>query len=40
MLVPKRVKHRQDLYGEPQIGRRFKGTIWLQGKINMQDLSQ
>ena len=20
--------------GEPQIGRRFKGTIWLQGMIN------
>jgi len=23
-----------DLYGEPQIGRRFKGIIWLQGNIN------
>lgn len=23
-----------DLYGEPQIGRRFKGIIWLQGHIN------
>ena len=23
-----------DLYGEPQIGRRFKGVIWLQGNIN------
>lgn len=23
-----------DLFGEPQVGRRFKGTIWLQGKIN------
>ncbi len=23
----------QDLVGEPQIGRRFKGTIWLQGKL-------
>ena len=23
-----------DLYGEPEIGRRFKGTIWLQGFIN------
>lgn len=32
--------NKEDLYGEPQIGRRFKGTIWLQGKINMQDLSQ
>lgn len=23
-----------DLFGEPQVGRRFKGTIWLQGLIN------
>ena len=23
-----------DLFGEPQVGRRFKGFIWLQGKIN------
>lgn len=23
-----------DLFGEPQVGRRFKGTVWLQGKIN------
>ncbi len=23
-----------DLFGEPQVGRRFKGTIWLQGNIN------
>ena len=23
-----------DLFGEPQVGRRFKGVIWLQGKIN------
>lgn len=23
-----------DLYGEPQVGRRFKGVIWLQGNIN------
>ena len=26
-----------DLYGEPQIGRRFKGIIWLQGKINFPE---
>ncbi len=26
--------HRDDLLGEPQAGRRFKGTIWLQGVIN------
>ena len=23
-----------DLLGEPQIGRRFKGRIWLQGHVN------
>ena len=27
----------QDLYGEPEIGRRFKGTIWLQGSIHFPD---
>lgn len=26
-----------DLYGEPGIGRRFKGTIWLQGAIHFPD---
>jgi len=26
--------NRKDLYGEPQIGRRFKGVIWMQGYIN------
>ncbi len=26
-----------DLYGEPQVGRRFKGTIWLQGQINFPE---
>lgn len=26
--------NRRDLYGEPEIGRRFKGVIWLQGYIN------
>lgn len=25
----------QDLEGEPDIGRRFKGTIWLQGRVQM-----
>lgn len=25
---------KKDLLGEPQVGRRFKGVIWLQGKIN------
>jgi len=28
----------EDLYGEPKIGRRFKGTIWLQGQINFPEL--
>lgn len=26
-----------DLYGEPQIGRRFKGSIWMQGFINFPE---
>ena len=26
--------NKQDLYGEPAVGRRFKGTIWMQGYIN------
>ena len=26
-----------DMLGEPQVGRRFKGTIWLQGFINFPD---
>lgn len=26
-----------DLYGEPQVGRRFKGSIWLLGKINFPE---
>ena len=26
--------NKQDILGEPKIGRRFKGTVWLQGKIN------
>ncbi len=29
--------NKEDLYGEPQAGRRFKGTIWLQGEINIQE---
>ena len=28
-----------DLFGEPQVGRRFKGVIWLQGFINFPDVS-
>ena len=27
----------KDLYGEPEIGRRFKGCIWLQGFINFPE---
>lgn len=27
----------EDLYGEPQVGRRFKGLIWMQGYINFPD---
>ena len=26
-----------DLFGEPQVGRRFKGLIWLQGNINFPE---
>ncbi len=26
--------NKEDLYGEPQIGRRFKGVVWMQGYIN------
>ena len=28
-----------DIYGEPKIGRRFKGVIWLQGSINFPESS-
>lgn len=26
----------KDLIGEPEVGRRFKGNIWLQGKVNFE----
>ena len=26
-----------DLFGEPKVGRRFKGSIWLQGRINFPE---
>lgn len=29
-----------DLYGEPKVGRRFKGTIWMQGKINFPEMDE
>lgn len=28
--------NQEDLLGEPAVGRRFKGTIWMQGRINYQ----
>lgn len=30
--------NKNDLYGEPAVGRRFKGVIWLQGAINYPDM--
>lgn len=29
--------NKKDLFGEPAVGRRFKGVIWLQGYINFPD---
>ena len=29
--------NKQDLLGEPKVGRRFKGVIWLQGYINFPE---
>lgn len=29
--------NKEDVYGEPCAGRRFKGTIWMQGHINFPD---
>jgi len=29
--------NKKDLFGEPQVGRRFKGVIWLQGFINFPE---
>ncbi len=26
-----------DLYGEPAVGRRFKGSIWMQGIVNLEE---
>jgi hypothetical protein len=31
--------NQKDLYGEPAIGRRFKGNIWLQGNIDFSTSS-
>lgn len=30
--------NKKDLLGEPKIGRRFKGTIWMQGFINFENM--
>lgn len=29
--------NKKDLYGEPLAGRRFRGTIWMQGIINFPE---
>ena len=29
--------NKKDLYGEPAVGRRFKGIIWMQGFINFPE---
>ena len=29
--------NQDDLYGEPAVGRRFKGIIWMQGYINFPE---
>lgn len=29
--------NKEDLFGEPEAGRRFKGTIWMQGFINFPE---
>lgn len=31
--------NKEDLVGEPMIGRRFKGTVWLQGYVNFEELN-
>ncbi|MCQ2081448.1 MAG: DUF3881 family protein [Lachnospiraceae bacterium] len=33
-MIMKVCINKEDVFGEPAIGRRFKGNIWLQGKIN------
>ncbi|MEG2440478.1 MAG: DUF3881 family protein [Acetivibrio sp.] len=30
--------NKQDLLGEPMVGRRFKGNIWMQGKVDFNEL--
>lgn len=31
------VVNKEDVFGEPLVGRRYKGSIWLQGKINFPE---
>lgn len=26
--------NQESLFGEPEVGRRFKGIVWLQGNVN------
>ena len=28
---------KEDLLGEPQVGRRFKGQIWMQGRVQFEE---
>lgn len=30
----------KDLFGEPAVGRRFKGTIWMQGLVNLPEIKE
>ena len=30
----------KDLLGEPEVGRRFKGQIWMQGILNFEEISK
>lgn len=30
------VINRQDLLGEPKVGRRFKGQVWMQGTVQFE----
>ena len=30
--------NKKDLLGEPKIGRRFKGQLWMMGKLNFEEL--
>jgi hypothetical protein len=29
--------NQKDLLGEPEVGRRFKGNIWMQGSVKYRD---